>query len=151
MFIRDSMEDEQRKPDSEQTKDTPVKTGKVVVGGTGDEAEESSANVPGPATSKMIALEALICGVKAPQCQWPGDVLKAGIDHFGRMPQSGLPLCRSFFCELFKRGIRLDELKVRTDSAITSDTGGKCSRKQFAEESTKRVKKLDTFLAKDSA
>ncbi|KAI5170113.1 hypothetical protein PAEPH01_1256 [Pancytospora epiphaga] len=140
------MEGEQRKSNSEQTKDTPVKTGKVVAGGTRDGVEKSSANVPGPAASRMIALKALIRGVKALQCRWPGEVLRAMINHFGRMPRDGWPLSRSLFYELFKCEIHLDELRMRTDSTITNDAGGKCSRKQFIEESTKRAKRVDTYF-----
>ncbi|KAI5177583.1 hypothetical protein PAEPH01_2480 [Pancytospora epiphaga] len=79
-IVNYNMESKQKKFDSEQTKDTPMETGKVVAGDTGDGVEKRSTDVPGPAASRMIALEALIHGVKALQCRWPGEVLRAVID-----------------------------------------------------------------------
>ncbi|KAI5174136.1 hypothetical protein PAEPH01_2079 [Pancytospora epiphaga] len=140
------MEGEQRKSDSKQAKGTPENPGKVVAGSSGDAVEKSSVNVPSPAASRMIALEALIRGVKAPHCRWPKEVLRAVIDRFGRISRGGWPLSCSLFYELFKCEIRLDELKMRADSAITNYAGGKCEQKQFIEKSTKHAKRLDTYF-----
>ena len=140
------MEGEQKKSKSEKMKDTPVRTDKVGADGTGTVVESCSTDLPGPAASRMVALEALIRGIKVPQCRWPGEMLKAVIDRFGRMPRDGWLLSHSLYCEMFKCETRLDELKKQANFAITSVAGGQCSRRKFAEESTKRVKTIDTYF-----
>ena len=127
LFVLYKMEGEQKKSKSEKMKDTPIRTDKVGADGTGTVVESCSTDLPGPAASRMVALEALIRGIKVPQCRWPGEMLKAVIDRFGRMPRDGWLLSHSLYCEMFKCETRLDELKKQENFAITSAAGGQCS------------------------
>ncbi|VDM98219.1 unnamed protein product [Thelazia callipaeda] len=55
-----------------------------------------------------------------PQSSWSGEVLKAVLDRFERMPKGGWPLYRSLYCERFVCIIGLEELKKKANAAIIS-------------------------------
>ncbi|KAI5179477.1 hypothetical protein PAEPH01_2657, partial [Pancytospora epiphaga] len=62
------------------------------------------------------------------------------------MPRDGWSKCHSIFCDTFKCSISFNEFRKQANFVITSNSGARCSRKRFAEESTKRVKTLDEHL-----
>ena len=77
---------------------------------TVSEAESISSCV-----ARRVMLEALNRGLEASLDRWPGDMLKAAIERFGRMPRGGWQQCHSHFCAKFNINISLEEFKSRAN------------------------------------
>ena len=144
------MEGERRKSDSEETPDNPLKAEKVTEESPGGTEAASAVGVPGPAATSMVILEAIVRGIQAPQGKWPGEALKAVLGRFKRVPRGGWLKCHSIFCETFSCGIDPDEFRRQANFVIVSSSGYTCSRRKFAEESTKRVKTVDTYIEENT-
>ncbi|KAI5171261.1 hypothetical protein PAEPH01_1604 [Pancytospora epiphaga] len=62
------------------------------------------------------------------------------------MPRDGWSKFHSIFCDTFGCSISFNEFWKQANFVIISNSGARCLRKRFAEESTKRVKTLDEHL-----
>ncbi|VDN05307.1 unnamed protein product [Thelazia callipaeda] len=113
-----------------------------------DEVEKSSVKDVGEHSASLPTKNHISPG--QPQSSWPGEMLKAVLGHFGKMPRGGWPLCSSLYCEKFVCAISLQELKKQANAANISIAGCPCSQKRFLEESAKRIKAQDTYFQKNT-
>ncbi|VDN08245.1 unnamed protein product [Thelazia callipaeda] len=63
--------------------------------------KEHAASVPKSGASRIITLEAIVCGIETSRSKWPEKVLKAVLGRFGTMQRGEWPLCRSLYSEKF--------------------------------------------------
>lgn len=137
---------EQIKSSSESQNENPNKTEKVDPGGTGEAAAPGATAIPTAGAGRMAVLGALADGIDVPMDRWPGEVLKAAIGRFARMPRNGWQLCHSIFCDKFKCSMPFAEFEAKANFSITSNAGRRCTRRKFTEDAAKRVKTIDVLF-----
>lgn len=103
-----------------------------------------------PKVSTLTSLRTLLDDLQAPEEEWPKEALRRVLKRFGRMPRSGWSLALSVFCGKFKIQMPAERFKKKASNALTSQSGKRCTVREFKKESTKRVKTLDVIFEENT-
>ena len=107
--------------------------------------EEQSSNLP-----RLDILKAILGGIDAAPQVWPKEALKATLKRFERMPRKGWDLMHKHYTEKFAKEISLCEFRRQAEIAVVSSNGRKCTRHEFTEECSKRVKSMKDFIEENT-
>ena len=114
-------------------------------------AEDTPDEVPDdPKASSLTSLDTLLDDITSSQEDWPKEALRKVLDRFGRMPRTGWSRAHSVFCGKFSTRMTLEEFKKKAQKTLTSQSGRKCSARDFKREFVKRVKTLDVILEENT-
>ena len=114
-------------------------------------AENSPEREPhDPKSGTLTSLGTLLDDIQSPKEEWPKEALRRVLTRFGRMPRTGWSLALAVFCGRFKVRMTLPEFKKKASHVLTSQSGKRCTAREFKKESTKRVKSLDTVFDEKS-
>jgi len=114
---------------------------------TDDTPEEVSDD---PKVSSLTSLDTLLDDVKSSKEEWPKEVLRKVLDRFGRMPRTGWSRAHSVYCGKFNVHTSLLEFKKKASNVLTTQSGRKCTIRDFKKETVKRVKTLDVILEENT-
>jgi len=142
------MEGEQKRPNSGGTNVKLVETGKVNPKGTADAPMARAVGVPASDTSRVVVLGALADGIDVPIDRWLGEVLKAALSRFAKMPRDGWQQCQSIFCDKSQSSMPLADFQSKTNFFITSNAGRSYTYRKYVVESAKRTKTIDAHFEK---
>lgn len=103
-----------------------------------------------PKASSLTSLDALLDDIKSSKEEWPEEVLRKVLGRFGRMPRSGWSRAYSVYCGKFNVHTSLIDFKKKASRVLTTQSGRKCSIREFKNEAVKRVKTLDIILEENT-
>jgi hypothetical protein len=98
----------------------------------------------------MTSLASILKDITSSKEEWPEEALRKVLGRFAKMPRSGWSLANSVYCGKFNVHTSLIDFKKRAAKALTSQSGRKCSIRDFKKEVFKRVKTLDTILKENT-
>jgi len=114
---------------------------------TDDTPEEVSDD---PKASSLTSLDTLLGDISSSKEDWPEEALRKVLCRFGRMPRTGWSRAHSVFCGKFSVHMSFIEFKKKASDALTTQSGRKCSTREFKKETVKRVKTLDVILEENT-
>ena len=103
-----------------------------------------------PTLPRLATLRAILEDVSAPPQLWPKEALRAILKRYERVPRKGWDMMYTTYVEKFGNNISSNEFKRSAEMAIVSQSGQKCSRTKYVEESTKRSKNIVDLLEEKS-
>ena len=109
---------------------------------TVDTPEEVSDN---PKASSLTSLDALLDDISSSKEEWPKEAFRKVLSRFGRMPWSGWPRAHTVYCGKFNVHTSLLDFKKKATDVLTTQSGKKCSSRDFKKETVKRAKTLDVI------
>jgi tRNA uridine 5-carbamoylmethylation protein Kti12 len=98
----------------------------------------------------LTSLDTILKDITSSKEEWPEEALREVLDRFGRMSRSGWSLAHSVYCGKFNVHTSLIDFKKKAARALTSQSGKKCSIRDFKKKAVKRVKTLDTILEENT-
>ena len=114
-------------------------------------AEDTPKEVPDdPKASTLTSLDIILEDIKSLKEEWPSEALRKVLGRFGRMPRSGWTRAHSVYCDKFNVSMSLLQFKKKASNALTSQSGKRCSAREFKNEAVKRVKTLDIILEENT-
>lgn len=113
----------------------------------GDTPEEGA---DGSKAGTMTSLDTILEDVKSSKEKWPEEVLRKVLGRFGRMPRSGWSRAHSVYCGMFNVHTSLVDFKKKASNVLTSQSGKRCTNRDFKNEAVKRVKTLEVILEENT-
>ena len=95
-----------------------------------------------PTSPRLATLKAILKEVNAPPQIWPKEALRDVLKRYERMPRRGWDLMYTVYVERFGDKVSSREFRKSAEMAIVSQSGKKCSRTRFVEESKRRKKSI---------
>ena len=105
--------------------------------------------VPSKASSEA-SLDAILNDIESSMEEWPKEALRNALQRFGRMPRLGWSRAHNTFCGKFNVSISLEGFKKRASSVLVTQTGKRCTNREFKKDSAKRVKSVGTVLEENT-
>ena len=101
--------------------------------------EDTPEEVPDdPKGSSLTSLGNLLDDIKSSQVEWPSEALRKVLGRFGRMPRTGWSRAHSVYCGKFNLSMSLLQFKKKASNALTTQSGRKCSAREFKNGAVKR-------------
>ena len=99
-----------------------------------------------PKASTLTSLGVLLADIASPMEEWLAEAFRRVLGRFGRMPRNGWSCVRSVYCGKFGVDMPLPRLKEKAMNVLTTESGRRCSAREFKNEAVKRVKTLDVIF-----
>ena len=114
-------------------------------------AEDTPDEVPDdPKSSSLTSLGTLLDNITSSQEEWPTEAFRKVLGRFGRMPRTGWSRAHSVYCGKFNAHMSLLEFKKKASKTLTTQSGKKCTIRDYKKAAVKRVKTLDVILEENT-